>query len=139
FAYSLRGGRPQDIGDLERLKASDLPKNVWVRGEGTLSTTDVVRYMRPLDRDPHRLARVEGNPQVWVELRVPSGADGSHFVQPGSFVGRLVPVEDAGLRYRALASAVADAGKPPLGADSFLLIDGESPATTRWVLGVMVL
>lgn len=138
LAYALSGGAPRDIGSLDKLGSDGIPANSWVRGEGSLSTADVVRYFRPLDRDAHRLARVDGNPRLWVELRVPRDADGEHFVAPGSFVGRLVPASEAGLRYGALASAVAEAGKPPLPEDSWLLLDGESPQTTRWVIGLMV-
>ena len=137
LAYALTSGPPRDLGSLDRAGA-DLPRNAWIRGEGTLSESDVVRYFRPLDRDAHRLARVEGHPRLWVEVRVPSDADGDRFVAPGSFVGRLVPLAQAGLRYSALPSAVADTGKPPLPDDSWLLVDGESPRTTRWVIGLML-
>jgi hypothetical protein len=137
--YSFGGGPPRDIGELDKVKTAPPLKNLWVRAEGALSTSDVVRYFRPLDRDAHRLARVEGNPKLWVEVRVPADADGEHFVPPGSFVGRLVPLADAGIRYDALASAVREAGKPPLAPDTWLLLDGEAPSTTRWVIGVMVL
>jgi hypothetical protein len=138
FAYSLRGGRPLDLGGLDHVPVERLPRNAWVRAEGTLSTEGVIRFRRPLDPDAHRLAPLETNPNVWVELRVPPDADGDRFVAPGSFVGRLVPVANAGLRYGALEAAVADAGKGPLPAGSFLLLDGESPATTRWVLALVL-
>lgn len=139
FIYSLGSGAPRDLGELERVPTQELPKNAWVRGQATLSTLNVVRFYRPLDGDPHRLARVEGNPKLWVELRVPRDADGDRFVAPGSFVGRLVPISEAGLRYGALASAVTEAGQPALPAGSHLLLDGESPTSTRWVIGLMLL
>lgn len=139
FAYALQSGPPRELGELVRIPSQELPANRWVRAEGTLESRDVVRFYRPLDRDARRLARVEGNPNLWVELRVPPEADGDRFVQPGSFVGRLVPVSEAGLRYGALASAVSEAGKLAPSAGSYLLLDGESPTTTRWVLGLMLL
>lgn len=138
LVYSLRTGPPRNVGELEHVPASDSLRNVWVRGEGTLSSSDVVRYFRPLDRDAHRLARVEGNPRLWVEVRVPADADGERFIAPGSFVGRLVPASEAGLRYGALPGAVADAGRPALPENSWLLVDGESPRATRWVIGLMI-
>lgn len=138
LVYSIRGGTPHDIGELSRLDPAKREPNTWVRAEGGLSSTEVVRYARPLESGAYRLAPIDGNRSIWVELRVPVDTDGEHFVAPGSFVGRLVPARDAGLRYRALSDAAADAGHP-LPPDAWLLIDGESPAGTRWVLGLEVL
>lgn len=139
FAYSLASGPPKDVGELAELRGQGALANTWVRGEGELSTTDVVLYNRPLDGDTHRLARVENHPALWVEVRVPPEADGEHFVAPGSFVGRLVPMERAGVRFKALSAAVEEAGKPPLPENTWLLLDGEAPQTTRWVIAVMLL
>ncbi|HET9960399.1 MAG TPA: hypothetical protein VFQ61_38170 [Polyangiaceae bacterium] len=138
LTYSLRGGGPQDLGELEQMSDRAFRPNAWVRGAGALSADSVVRYARPLERDTYRLAQVEGNPRLWVELRVPLEADGEHFVAPGSFVGRLVQSEAAGLRYSALEEAARDAGHA-LPKDAWLLIDGESPASTRWVIGLQLL
>jgi len=139
LSYALRSGRPTDLGELSRAKLETLKPNTWIRGGGELSSTDVIGYQRPLDADSYRLARIEGTENVWVELRVPEGADGARFIAPSSFVGRLFPVSSAGVRYGALPEAVAEAGKPPLPSDAWLLIDGEAPAGTRWALGLAVL
>jgi hypothetical protein len=136
LSYSLSGGRPADLGELSRVALDDERSNTWVRAEGVLSTTDVIAYQRPLDRDLYRLARVEGTDRVWVELRVPKEADGARFIAPSSFVGRLMPVSLAGLRYGALPDALVEAGQKPLPEDAWLLIDGEAPAGTRWALGL---
>lgn len=138
LSYTLRGGTPNDIGELARLAPGRLVPNTWVRAEATLRDDSVVRYTRPLEKDPYRLAPVDGNPALWVELRMPPDTDGDHFVPPASFVGRLVPARAAGVRYRALAEAARDAGHA-MPEDAWLLIDGETPAGTRWVLGVAVL
>jgi hypothetical protein len=138
LVYSLRSGSPRDLGELSALLLTQAQPNTWVRGEGALSIAEVIRYSRPLEPDAYRLARLEGKPELWVELRVPRDADGARFVAPGSFVGRLVPADSAGLRYSALSGAAAEAGRP-LKDDAWLLIDGESPAGTRWVLGVFAL
>jgi hypothetical protein len=138
LAYSLHRGAPRDLGDLSRTPPGELERNAWVRAEGSLDVDRGVRYARPLDRDRYRLAPIEGNPLVWVELRVPEEAEDGHFLPPASFVGRLIPAERGGLRYSALGEAAAEAGHPlPRGA--WLLIDGESPAGTRWVLGLEAL
>jgi hypothetical protein len=136
--FTLRTGAPQDLGELSRLAPTLDQANTWVRAEAALSMAEVIRYSRPLESDTYRLARVEGNPRLWVELRVPEDADGARFVAPGSFVGRLVPANASGLRYGALSTAAAEAGHP-LKSDAWLLIDGESPASTRWALGLELL
>jgi len=138
LVYALLGGTPQDIGELSRLSKDQLRANTWVRAEASLSPTEVVRYARPLESGAYRLAPIEGNRSIWVELRVPTDTDGEHFLAPGSFVGRLVPARGAGLRYHALSDAAAEAGHP-LPRDAWLLIDGESPPGTRWVLGLQAL
>lgn len=138
-SYALDGGRPTDLGELSRAKLDPARSNTWIRAEGELSADDVIGYQRPLDADSYRLARVEGTNNVWVELRVPEGADAARFIAPSSFVGRLFPVSRAGVRYGALPEAVAEAGRPPLPSDAWLLIDGEAPAGTRWALGLGVL
>ncbi len=135
--FALESGGPRDLGELAAVPFSKLSANSWIRAEGAL-TDRVVRYSRPLESDGYRLAPVEGNPKVWVELRVPSETDGTRFVAPGSFVGRLVPAAAAGLRYGALSDAVDSAGFG-LPSDAWLLIDGESPSQTRWVLGLLLL
>jgi hypothetical protein len=139
LAYSLNGGRPADIGELSGISLPEKRSNTWVRAEGSLSPTDVIGYRRPLDADTYRLARVEGSDRVWVELRVPRDADGARFIAPSSFVGRLMPVSRAGIRYGALPEAVEEAGHEPLPANAWLLIDGEAPAGMRWALGLGVL
>jgi hypothetical protein len=138
-SYALHGGRPTDLGELSRAKLQGAQANTWIRAEGALSAKDVIGYQRPLEADSYRLARVEGTQNVWVELRVPEGADAARFIAPSSFVGRLFPVSVAGVRYGALPEAVSEAGRPPLPRDAWLLIDGEAPAGTRWALGLGVL
>lgn len=138
-AYALKAGSPVDLGELSGVRLEDSLANAWVRASASLSSREVLRYFRPLDSDPYRLARVDGVPRLWIELRVPSDADGERFIAPGSFVGRLVPVSAAGLRYDALPDAAAEARGTALGLGDWLLIDGESPATTRWALGLFAI
>ena len=98
-----------------------------------------IRYSRPLESDTFRFAPVEGNPNVWVEIRVPAGLEGPRFVPPNSFVGRLVPVEEAGLRHENLPDSVAETGDGRVPDQAWLLVDGESPAALRWALGLLAM
>jgi hypothetical protein len=137
--YAMRGGPPADQGDLTTAHPTDSLTNTWVRGEALLGTNGAIRYSRPLDRDSFRLAPVAGNDRIWVEVRVPSGHEGPHFVPPSSFVGRFIPMRHAGLRHSGLKAEVSAVGKREIPADAWLLVDGESPTGIRWVLGLVVL
>jgi hypothetical protein len=138
-SYSLRGGDPVGLGELGAKGLDRELANRWVQGQGQLSVTNAIRYKRPLERDSYRLAALKGNPRIWVQVRVPEHEEGPRFVPPASFVGRLVPVSDLGLRQRGLRDAVGEAGLEPPNDDAWLLLDGESPQGMRWVIGLLVL
>ncbi len=134
-SYALGGGVPRNVGSLDGFHPGERDENEWIRAGGIVRE-DAVRFERPLEADSYRLARVEGNEDVWVQLRVPAGGAEEHFIAPSSFVGRLIPVDDAGLRYVAVAGIV----RSQTGASGgWLLIDGEAPSTMRWILGLVVL
>jgi len=138
LAYSFRSGPPQSIGALATLTPNLNISNRWVQAEGDLEEHGGIRYERPFESDTFRLVPVQGNPKMWVQIRIPSGFEDEHFVPPNSFVGRLSPVGSLGLRYSALSDAVQDAGWPQgqLPTDAWVLIDGESPGAIRWVLAL---
>jgi hypothetical protein len=138
-AYSIRDGSPRDLGDLVSARFDPTLADVWVHGEGQLSATRAIRYARPLEHDTYRLASVEGNPKLWVQIRVPANEEGPRFVPPDSFVGRLLPMSKLGIRQRGLPDAVERSGVEPPAPDAWLLVDGESPAALRWALGLMAL
>ena len=139
LGFSLAGGAPRAVGELSAFAPRDADENAWIQGEGELEIKDAIAYRRPLDGDSYRLSRVRGTDKLWVQVRVPyddDDPDHKRFVPPTSFVGRLVPARHGGVRLSQLSSAIAEAGRPPLPADAWLLIDSEAPATTRWTLGV---
>lgn len=135
-SYALTDGAPDDVGQLAQLDLTRDDGNRWVRGTGAV-TDRAVRYRRPLDGDGYRLAQVEGNEELWVQMRIPEGMREEHFVPPASFVGRLLPLDSAGLRYGRLDEALGTVGATPERA--WLLVDGEAPATTRWSLALIAL
>jgi hypothetical protein len=142
LAFSLDGKTPHGVGELSRFAPSPQDENSWVQGEGALEIDGAIAYRRPLESDSYRLSRVSGAKNLWVQVRVPfddDDPDHKRFVPPTSFVGRLVPARHGGVRLSQLGGAIADAGRPPLPSDAWLLIDGEAPATTRWTLGLAVL
>jgi len=137
--YSLKGGAPRDLGDLTSARLDAPLADTWVHGEGQLSITRAIRYARPLEHDTYRLASVEGNPKIWVQIRVPANEEDPRFVPPDSFVGRLLPMSELGIRQRGLPDAVGQSGVERPAADAWLLVDGESPVALRWTLGLLAL
>jgi hypothetical protein len=134
--YALMGGQPTRLGELAQFAPRPEHANRWVQATGELAG-EAAGYRRPLDPDRFRLAPVVDNPKVWVELREPSGSREDYFIAPSSFVGRLVPLANAGVSYRDLTEALEHSGQPVPPADAWLLSDGSSPQTFRWLLGVV--
>jgi hypothetical protein len=139
ITFSLRRGPPQELGNLAGLRPEQPPLNRWVKAEGELADHGGIKYQRPFESDSFRLVPIAGNPNVWVQVRVPAGFEDDHFVPPTGFVGRLLSTNHLGIRYSALSEAVVDAGWPkgqlPNGA--LILVDGESPAAIRWVIALV--
>jgi hypothetical protein len=136
--FSLQKGPPRELGSLTNVQLGPALENTWAHGEAELSERSI-EYRRPLDSDRFRLAEVAGNPRLWVELRVPSAVEPEHYVPPNSFVGRLIPFSEAGLRHSAVSDAVRAAFGHPPPANAWLLVDGEAPSTTRWTWGLIAL
>ncbi len=142
LSFSLGSKAPHSVGELSRFVPRAQDENSWVQGEGELEIRGAIAYRRPLESDSYRLSRVSGAKNLWVQVRVPrddDDPDHKRFVPPTSFVGRLVPAAHGGVRLSQLGNAIADAGRPPLPSDAWLLIDDEAPATTRWTLGLALL
>jgi hypothetical protein len=137
-SYALVSGQPTKLESLSAFQPRPEQANTWVHGKAVLGKHQS-GYRRPLDPDRFRLAPVEGNDKLWVELREPEGSLGEHFVPPESFIGRLVPVADPGIRHRGLVDALTVSGQPKPAADAWLLIDGESPESDVWVFGVLAM
>jgi hypothetical protein len=137
-AYALSTGPAVELGELRSTELDASHHNRWVHARGTLETSPL-EYRRPLDDDTFRLARVEGAPHVWVEVRIPSELDARHYLPPASFVGRLVRARNPGLRLQAVSSALAEVEPNVTESNDWLLIDGEAPSDVRWVLGLVVL
>jgi hypothetical protein len=140
-AYALSSGPPAELGDLTRLSRASLPalRNRWVRAEATLSPTVAVRYARPLEAGSYRVAQVSGQPNVWVQIRVPADMEGPHFVPPTSFMGRILPLAAGGVRLQGVERAMQLASGGRDVSDAWLLVDDEAPHGLRWSLGVVSL
>lgn len=149
--YALRPSSPDDVGDLNVLTPLPTMKDTFVQGEAVLGSAGGLQYVRAFEEDSFRLAPLRDNPRIWVELRVPDGVapstatgtlaptDGVRLIPPTSFVGRFVPLSDAGLRYRGLAASVRRATGVDLAADTWILVDGATPHGSTWALPLAAL
>lgn len=134
--YALMDGQPLKLGELSAYVPEGRHANRWVQGRGELGS-ELGGYRRPLDPDRFRIAPVVGNPKVWVELREPADSREEYFIPPSSFVGRLVPLKEAGLAYGELRQALQSSGQPTPDEDAWVLCDGSSPQSYRWLFGVI--
>ena len=138
-AYALGGRADVDVGDLYSLDTAQVAYNEYIRGHGALGGALAVRFERPFEGDTYRVSPVMGRRDLWVEVRVPSGSEGGRYVPPTGFSGRFVRWRDSGLRHRGLLHAVGALTGEEVPTDAKLLVDGESPSTARWTLGLALL
>ncbi len=138
-SYALRPGQPSDLGELALVRPGPELDNRYVRGGGLLGTVGAIKYGRAAESDSFRLAPIAGNPEVWVEIRVPEGFEGARFVPPSSFAGRLVPLRSAGIRHFGLGDSVRDQTQQRVPPGAWLLIDGASPRASRWAFALAAL
>ncbi|APR83548.1 Hypothetical protein A7982_08897 [Minicystis rosea] len=137
--YALTPGRPSEVGDLTPLRPTADLANRYVQASGLLGTAGAIRYGRAAEGDSFRLAPVAGNPNIWVEIRVPEGFEGPRFVPPTTFAGRLVPFQKAGVRHAGLLNAVREQTEVRVPEGAWLLIDGSSPRASRWAVALSLL
>ena len=130
-AYAFRSTSATDLGDLVASPASAFASNELVEGRGRLAGAGSIKYERPFESDSYRIAPVAGRSDVWVELKVPSGAESNRFVPKTEFSGRLIKFRDAGLRHRGLRSAIEDRTGQKVADDAYLLVDGQTPEGAR--------
>jgi hypothetical protein len=132
--YAFGAAHPVELGDLGAAPAGALVENGFVHGTAMLGAAHAIRYERPLVSDSFRLMPVAGRPNVWVEVRVPAGAENIRYVPASQFTGRLVRFDAAGPKHRGLASAVRDATGQQVPEASWLLVEGEAPTSARWAV-----
>ena len=128
-SYALGSSSVTDLGDLSQ--ASGFVSNSYVEGKGQLAGAGQLRYERPFESDSYRIAPVAGRTDVWVELRVPAGAESNRFVPKAEFSGRLVRFSQAGLRHRGLRGAIEDHTGQKVPDSAYLLVDGQAPDNSR--------
>lgn len=138
-AFAFAPQSASDLGELGSTPAAAFVDNGYVHGTAMLGAAHAIRYERPMVAGSFRLMPVAGRPDVWAEVRVPEGGENSRYVPPREVGGRLVRFDEAGPRHRGLASAVQQATGQRVPDGAFLLIDGETPASARWAIALVVM
>jgi len=133
-AFAFAQPIARNLGELATAPAEALEGAGFVRGHGLVGAGGAIRYERPLQSDTFRAVPVAGRPDVWIELRLPAGAESGRYVPPAEFQGRLVRLDEAGPRHRGLRSAIEATTGQKLPAKAWLLVDGESPKNSRWAV-----
>ena len=133
-AYAFASAQPTDLADLGTAPAAAFVENGFVRGSAMLGAAHAIKYERPLVADSFRLMPVAGRPNVWVEVRVPAGAENIRYVPPSQFTGHLVRFDSSGPKHRGLASAIRDATGQKVPEGSWLLVEGDAPMGARWAI-----
>lgn len=138
-AFAFGDAHPANLGDLGSAPSNAFVENGFVEGTAMLGAAHAIRYERPLISDSFRLMPVAGHDNVWVEVRVPAGAENVRYVPPSQMTGRLVRFETAGPKHRGLAAAVRDATGKEVPENAWLLVEGEAPASSRWAVMLIVM
>ena len=133
-AYAFTNARATDLGDLGAAPPAAYVENAYISGAAMLGAAHAIKYERPLVSDSFRLMPVAGRPNVWVEVRVPAGAENIRYVPPSQFTGHLVRFESAGPKHRGLASAIKDATGQKIPDGAWLLVEGDAPTGARWAI-----
>jgi len=132
--YAFTSPRAADLGDLGATPAAAFVENAYISGTAMLGAAHAIKYERPLVSDSFRLMPVAGRPNVWVEVRVPAGAENIRYVPPSQLTGHLVRFDSAGPKHRGLASAIKDATGQKIPDGAWLLVEGDAPTGARWAI-----
>jgi hypothetical protein len=131
--YAFARSVPEHLGDLAAVSADAARANTFVTAQAELDIARAITYGRTTESDTFELAPVVSNDRLWVEMRLPQGAMTAN--PPSAFVGRLVPMHSAAFRYRGLGRS-SHLASVPMPADAWVLIDGATPASYQWTVGL---
>jgi hypothetical protein len=137
--YAFASDVPDEIGELASAPASKFEENHHVHGRAVLGGASALRFERPFRSETYRVAPVVGHTDIWAEVVVPAGDESGRFVPPTEFTGRLVRFDAAGPKHRGLASGIENATGQKVAGSAWLIVDGESPASAKWAVALMVM
>jgi len=126
--YALAPSTPVEVGENAAPAELSAAAHRYVTIRGIPGGVGAVDYRRPMSQGLYRLAPLVGRPDIFVELKLPEGADPSRFVPPTAVSGRLVPLDEGGARFSNARQLIAQAtGKAPP-PSAWLLEEGAAPS-----------
>lgn len=133
MAYAWSDRSPVALGQLDKLEASQLPANTYVRLTGVPTIARAVRFRRGLGA-AYMVLPFAGKSGVF--LQVPD--DGGEGFVRAEYTGRLTTFGSLGRRYAQLAQVMRDEAGLPVSDESLVLLLGERPAdyTWTWLVGL---
>ncbi|MEM1029930.1 MAG: hypothetical protein AAGN82_06250 [Myxococcota bacterium] len=130
--------RATDLGPFVTAEAAALATHdgEYVRVGVDLRERPTAVFDRPFDATRYRVTAV--GPGRWVIYPVPPAVDGPRFIPPTLVAGRLVAVDDLGIRFRGLPAQMRTLvdGSAPSG---WVVVDGEDPRTMGWIIALELL
>ncbi len=138
--YALEGDDAVDLGELATAKLDASWSGRYVRATASLDGAQPISFRRVGEPGERRIAAVPLSavgPRL-VDYAVPPRERGARFMPPTQLSGRLERVPELGLRHRGLARAVGALTGGRFG-ESWLLVDGDDPKSSRWTLALEAL
>ena len=126
--YAFASAQPIDLAanaTTEQLRGAS---HQYVSLAGIPGGVGAIDYRRAARGGVHRLAPLVDRPDVFVELRLPDGVDPSRFVPPTTVQGRLVPLDEGGVRFGDARGLLERATGHAVPANAFLLEAGAQPS-----------
>lgn len=121
-ALSLGDGRTADPA------SAGLDRYVTLRASPSMA--GAVTYSRPLWPGEHLVFPVAGRDGVALYVQV--SQDGAQAMARGEFTGRLTRFGGSGGRYAGVGEYLHGTLRAPVGADTWLLVDGATPRRNLW-------
>jgi hypothetical protein len=137
--YAFAEPIPDELGELAKAPPATFAENHHVHGRAVLGGANALRFERPFQSDTFRVSPVAGHNNIWAEVRVPAGAESGRYIPPTEFTGRLVRFDAAGPKERGIARAIEDATGQAVPQGAWLIVDGESPQSSKWAVALLAL
>lgn len=126
--YALASDNPTDLSSSASIEQLRSAAHSYVSLTGIPGGVGAVDYRRAVQSGVYRLAPLVDRPEVFVELRLPDGVEPSRFVPPTTVAGRLVPLDEGGVRFGDARDLLERATGRSVPANAFLLESGARPS-----------
>ncbi len=135
--YFFAPSQATDLGDVTSLDPATLVPNTFVHVRGTPMASGMVRYSRMIGGQSYTVYPLAGQEQRAVFVQVPSaGARADRTTARLEFSGRLVTFGQLGGRFGAIRSYLSETMGMAVSSESFLLLEGDAPASYSWSLAL---